>query len=126
MASTQLAESMHLLNTKMISGLHIGIYSKTLIFILLFLSLFSLSLTKIFASIKINEFYSGGTSSSNPDWVEIYLDGDTITLYKLEDLASNSKDFTEATCSGNYCTVDWSNRLNIDSDTIKLILISSS
>src|SRR3990167_9347295 len=91
MASTQRVESMHLLNTKMISGLHIGIYSKTLIFILLFLSLFSLSLTKIFASPYINEFMAHPSSGSD-EWVEFYNTGgtDLSTYYLDDDLDFNS------------------------------------
>lgn len=74
-------------------------------------------------TIKINEFYAAGSTSSNPDWVEIYNDGADISLYQLRDSsATNKKDLSGANCNGNYCTIDWYNYLNNSGDTVKLIL----
>lgn len=89
-----------------------------LTFLSLFLGVGSVSATNI----KINEFYAAGTTSPNPDWVEIYNDGMDISLYQLVDLANNKKDLASATCNGNFCTIDWYNSLNNSGDTIKLTL----
>ncbi|MBI2329832.1 hypothetical protein HYU94_00375, partial [Candidatus Daviesbacteria bacterium] len=75
------------------------------------------------ATIKINEFYAAGSTTSNPDWVEIYYSGVDITLYQLKDAAGNTKNLSGGSYNGNFATVDWSNRLNNDGDTIKLALI---
>ncbi len=93
--------------------------------VLTFLFLF-FGVSPVFATtIKINEFYAAGSTSSNPDWVEIYNDGTDISLYQLIDGANNKKDLSLANCKGNFCTVDWYNTLNNGGDTIKLILKSS-
>lgn len=93
------------------------------IFILTYL-FFSFGVRTVFATtIKINEFYAAGTTSSNPDWVEIYNDGADISQYQLRDSSiNNKKDLAGATCNGNYCTIDWYNYLNNSGDTIKLVL----
>jgi len=72
----------------------------------------------------INEF-SSDPGSGGVDWVEIYTNGVDKSLYQTKDSVGNVKNLSEAVCNGNICTVDWSNRLNKDGDTIKLILISS-
>jgi hypothetical protein len=84
--------------------------------------------SEILAQMVINEFSSAAGNSSDhdwPDWVEIYHNNVDITLYQLIDRAENTKSFSDANCAGNFCTVDWSNRLNNPGDTIKLVLISS-
>lgn len=96
--------------------------------LLIFFSFFCFSFlsSPIFASsIKINEFYSIG-GGTDPDWVEIYFDGVNASLYQLSDaLGTSPKSLSTANCSGNFCTIDWSNRLNNDGDTIKLTATSS-
>ncbi|HLE48807.1 MAG TPA: hypothetical protein VI819_02130 [Patescibacteria group bacterium] len=95
-----------------------------LIFSFLFL-LMSVSVTR--AVVVINEFSSAaGTSDDSdwPDWVEIYHDSEELTNYQIIDDSDNVKNLSEATCTGNFCTIDWSNRLGNSGDTIKLILIS--
>ncbi|OGH26461.1 MAG: hypothetical protein A3C30_05145 [Candidatus Levybacteria bacterium RIFCSPHIGHO2_02_FULL_40_18] len=79
--------------------------------------------SEIYASITINEFSS---STSSDDWVEIYFESEDTALYQLVDASDNTKNLSDGSCSGNFCTVDWSNRLNNNGDTIKLRLISSS
>jgi len=59
------------------------------------------------------------------DWVEVFTDGKDINLYQLRDSSGNIKNLSDAVCNGNICTVDWSNRLNKDGDTVKLVLITS-
>lgn len=78
-------------------------------------------------SIKLNEFYSAGSTNpeTGPDWVEIYNEGTDIALYQLLDSDNHPKSLTSANCNGNFCTVDWSNLLNNNGDAVKLILISS-
>ncbi|MEK7616958.1 MAG: hypothetical protein AAB414_02805 [Patescibacteria group bacterium] len=93
--------------------------------ILTALLLFFGAKTSFASSIKINEFYSEGTSSSNPDWVEIYTDAVDTSLYQIVDAANNKQDLATSICNGNFCYIDWSNRLNKDGDTIKLELKSS-
>jgi len=83
--------------------------------------------SEILAQIVINEFSSAAGTSSDPDWpdwVEIYHNNIDVTLYQLIDGTGNIKNFLDADCAGNFCTVDWSNRLNNPGDTIKLVLIS--
>lgn len=96
---------------------------KTNLFILAYLFLF-FRVDSVFAiTIKINEFYAAGSTSSNPDWVEIYNDGADISEYQLRDSSiNNKKDLAGATCNGNFCTIDWYNYLNNSGDTIKLVL----
>lgn len=85
--------------------------------------------TKITYAQLINEFSSAAGTSSDPDypdWVEVYFDsGLDPSLYQLKDGSNNTKNLSEATCSGGVCVVDWSNRLTNTGDTIKLVLISS-
>lgn len=81
--------------------------------------------TVLATTIKINEFYTAGNTTTNPDWVEIYNDGADISLYQLIDAANNKKDLIGAVCNNNYCTIDWYNTLNNSGDTIKLILKST-
>lgn len=91
---------------------------------LLFLTILFLLTVKTVsaATIKINEFYAAGTTTSNPDWVEIYNDGADISHYQIMDAANNKKDLAAATCNGNFCTVEWYNYLNNSGDTLKLVL----
>ncbi len=89
---------------------------------------FLLTASSAFAStIKLNEFYSAGTGNDNPDWVEIYYSNIDISLYQLKDATTtgNTKNLSDATCGGNFCTIDWSDKLNLNEDTIKLVLISA-
>lgn len=73
------------------------------------------------STIKINEFYAaGGSSSSNSDWVEIYNEGMDISLYQLIDANNHKKDLSGAICNGHFCTIDWYNLLNKDGDIITL------
>lgn len=99
---------------------------KIIIWGLITVIVITLSTKSTFAStIKINEFSSSGSTSANPDWVEIYKEDIDISLYQLTDAANNKKDLSGATCNGNFCTIDWYNTLNNSGDTIKLILKSS-
>ena len=83
--------------------------------------------SEILAQIVINEFSSAAGTSTDPDWpdwVEIYYNDIDVTLYQLIDSTGNIKKFSDADCTDNFCTVDWSNRLNNYGDIIKLVLIS--
>jgi len=92
--------------------------SKVIILAILFLLT---AKTASAATIKINEFYAaGGSSSSNPDWVEIYNEGMDISLYQLIDADNHKKDLSGVICTGHFCTVDWYNLLNKDGDIITL------
>lgn len=94
----------------------------SIIFVILFLVTPSITLA---ATIKLNEFYSAGGTSSNPDWVEIYSEGENIDLYQLVDDWGNINTLSTVICSGNFCTVNWDSKLNKNEDTIKLVLKSS-
>ncbi len=73
------------------------------------------------AAVMINEFNSYGDT----DWVEVYRTNDEdISLYLLKDEAGNSKSFSSEDCVAQFCTVDWSNKLNNSGDVIKLFLVS--
>lgn len=78
-------------------------------------------------TVVINEFSSAASNSSDsdwPDWVEVYKGGEDIALYELKDAAGNIKVLSDAACNGEFCTVDWSNKLNNSGDTIMLVLVS--
>lgn len=91
--------------------------------ILVLATLLLLTIKTAFAeTIKINEFHAAGTTSSNPDWVEIYNDGADLSLYQLMDAINNKKDLATAVCNSNFCTIDWYNYLNNSGDTIRLVL----
>lgn len=95
---------------------------KRLLLSLLFLVQLLFTPSVFAESIKINEFYSDGSS----DWVEVYNDGADLNLYRLRDSSTNNKkDLSEATCNGNFCTIDWDDNLNNGGDTIRLVLISA-
>lgn len=105
---------------------HILIY-RTLLFLFALVFFLSLKTPAFAATIAINEFSSAAGTSSDPDWpdwVEVYYVDFDPTLYQLRDAANNIKNLSDGTCTGNFCTVDWSNKLNNSGDTIKLVLIS--
>lgn len=80
---------------------------------------------KVEAALFINEFSSG---TSDSDWVEIYnSDSSSVDLssYILRDSTSSNKIELSGTINGNsYATFDWSDRLNNEGDTIRLLLKS--
>lgn len=81
-------------------------------FVFLFVSIKPLFATE--SGVVINEFYV-----ATPDWIEFYVFGEVdLASYRVEDEAGNSKNLNETTCVGNYCVLEWSNRLNVDPDTI--------
>lgn len=75
--------------------------------------------------VTINEFSSG---TSDSDWVEIYNSDSTsldLSNYILRDSTSSNKIELSGTIAGNgFATFNWSNRLNNDGDTIRLLLKS--
>lgn len=81
--------------------------------------------SKVEAALFINEFSSG---TSDSDWVEIYnSDSSSVDLssYILRDSTSSNKIELSGTINGNsYATFDWSDRLNNEGDTIRLLLKS--
>lgn len=78
---------------------------------------------KVLAEVFINEFSSYGDS----DWVEIYrTKSENLSFYKLEDAVGNIKELSWSDCSGDFCVVDWYNKLNNSGDTIKLILLPTT
>ncbi|MDD5147077.1 MAG: hypothetical protein PHV63_00805 [Candidatus Daviesbacteria bacterium] len=92
-----------------------------LLIIFLILFIFYIPHLAFASTIKINEFYAaGGSSSSNPDWVEIYNEGMDISLYQLIDADNHKKDLSGANCNSHFCTIDWYNLLNKDGDIITL------
>lgn len=99
------------------------------LFVFLFIAAIFLFLPgKVFAAVTINEFSSAAGVSSDPDWpdwVEVYYNDVDITLYQLIDAIGNIKNLADAICTGSFCTIDWSNKLNNPSDTIKLVLIAA-
>jgi hypothetical protein len=96
---------------------------------LIFLLFFFIFKTPVFAEkIAINEFSSSAGTSSHPDWpdwVEVYYESVDPVLYQLKDAKDNVKNLSDGTCSDNFCTLDWSNKLDNSGDTISLILISN-
>lgn len=74
--------------------------------------------------IVINEFASDTAgSAADPDWVEIYNPlGGTIdlSLYYLEDEATNTKSLSGNLNTGDWAAFDWSKWLNKGGDTIYL------
>lgn len=91
-----------------------------LIFLVSFL-LLPLAESPVFAKVYINEF----SSFSNDDWVEFYNDADSdidLSLYRLRDsTATNKLDPSGAIPAHGYIALDWSNKLNKDGDSIKLV-----
>lgn len=92
-----------------------------LVFIL-FLLILLVATPSAFASIYINEF----SSSSGTDWVELYNSGTDpidLSLYELRDSTDgNNKDLIGSLSPATFYSIDWSNRLNNDGDTIRLML----
>lgn len=86
---------------------------------LIFLAIFLFFPRVIFAKVAINEFSSYGSS----DWVEIYrTKTENLSLYYLEDNVGNTKQLSSVDCSGDFCVVDWYNKLNRAGDIVKLFL----
>jgi len=93
---------------------------KILITFIVFLAVFLVPSKNVLAEVFINEFSSYGDS----DWVEIYrTKEENLSLYKLEDAAGNTKELSLSDCNGDFCVVNWSNKLNNSGDVIKLILL---
>ncbi len=97
--------------------------------ILLFsLLLFILSVTNSFAStdILLNEF----SALSDPDWVEIYnTSSETINIdgWVIRDSTQTNKiNLSGYICPNSFRKFDFSNRLNNDGDTIKILDSESS
>jgi len=102
------------------------------IFCLLLLIISSFLPEKAFASsgIKINEFYALGSSSANPDWVEIYNSSNIeigLEGWQIRDLTTSNKiSLNGYICANNFRKFDFSNKLNKGGDKIKLINSSSA
>jgi hypothetical protein len=96
------------------------------LFLLLFFFIFK---TPVFAEmIVINEFSSSAGNSSDPDWpdwVEVYYEDVDPALYQLKDYKNNVKNLSDGVCSDNFCTLEWSNKLDNAGDTIRLIFIAN-
>jgi len=96
----------------------------TLFFLLTLFLLFSSKGEAAAVDLLINEFVSDTPGTVvDPDWVEIYNSSDGIldlSLYRLEDEASNTKTLSGNLNPKSWATFDWSNRLNKDGDTIYL------
>ncbi len=77
-----------------------------------------------FAALYINEF----SSNSDPDWVEIYnSDSSSVDLsnYLLRDSTdANKQDLTGSIPGNGFVTFDWSNRLDNNGDTIRLVVLN--
>lgn len=90
-----------------------------------FLILFFIFPNKTFANLYINEFSSG---TSDGDWVEIYnSDSNSLSLsdYILRDSTSSNKIVLTGEIIGyGFAAFNWSNKLNNDGDTIRLLLKS--
>jgi len=78
------------------------------------------------AQVVINEFYSQGSSSKDPDWVEIYNTSNEaidLTSYTLSDDPTSGnpeKTFSCILAAHGFTTVDWFNKLNNGGDIIHL------
>lgn len=85
-------------------------------------SLIILSTRSAFANVYINEF----SSSSDPDWIELYNSGPSeidLSLYRLRDeSATNKIDLEGILAPDSFIIFDWSNKLNNPGDTIKIVL----
>lgn len=85
--------------------------------------LLSVSTSRSFAALYINEFSS---SSSDADWIEIYnSDGVEVDLsnYIIKDSSNSNKlELTGTIPANGFATFDWSDRLNNPGDTISLRL----
>lgn len=96
---------------------------KTAYLFLLSFSFFLLLAKPVIAQVKINEF-----SSDTSDWIEIFsTSAETIDLtnYRLRDSTdSNKKDLSGSLLPGNFLSISFSNYLNKDTDSIKLIVVS--
>lgn len=92
---------------------------------ILFLFLFFIFPNKAFANLYINEFSSG---TSDGDWVEIYnSDSNSLSLsdYIIRDSTSSNKIVLTGEIIGyGFAVFNWSNKLNNDGDTIRLLLKS--
>jgi hypothetical protein len=80
---------------------------------------------KVHASLLINE---AGTHSS-PDWVEIINTGTasaSLVGYQIRDSAANSIDLSGDIAGGEIKAFDFSNRLDNDGDTVKLVKVGES
>lgn len=81
---------------------------------------------RVFADLYINEFSSGTTS----DWVELYnpdISDADLSKYILRDSTSsdtNKIDLAGTIPGKGFAVFDWSNKLNNDGDTIRLLLKS--
>ncbi|MEK7558685.1 MAG: lamin tail domain-containing protein [Patescibacteria group bacterium] len=93
--------------------------------LIFFIFLFFIFPNKIFANLYINEFSSG---TSDSDWVEIYnSDSNSLSLsdYILRDSTSSNKILLTGEIIGfGFAVFNWSNKLNNDGDTIRLLLKS--
>lgn len=79
----------------------------------------------VIGSVVVNEFAS---NTADPDWVELYNSGEEIidlSLYRLEDAASNKKNLSGNLGAKSWVAFDWSNKLNNDGDTIFLKKIAT-
>lgn len=93
----------------------------SVVILFLFLSFFP---ERAFAALYINEF----SSSTNPDWVEIYNSDPTsvdLTNYSVKDASTNSHALSGSIGGNSFITFDWNDNLNNGGDTIKLFLNDS-
>ncbi len=95
------------------------------VFCLLIVGTLLLFPQKVFAALFINEFSSG---TSDSDWIEIFNSDNApvdLSNYILRDSTSSNKLSLSGEISANgFTTFDWSNKLNNDGDTIRLLLKS--
>jgi hypothetical protein len=94
---------------------------KKLLFLILIFSFFFFP-RNVFAQVVINEF----SSSTSDDWVELYSSEDVdISGWILRDSASSEVKTLPASIfigpsSSKFYVIDASNRLNLDTDTVKI------
>lgn len=73
------------------------------------------------AAVVINEF----SSTTSEDWVELYntaTDSADLSEYRLRDSTdTNSKDVPGTIAGGGFSVISFSNYLNIDGDTVRLV-----
>lgn len=100
-------------------------YMYKILFVLVAVAAFFFPRQDVQASILINEV----STHSSPDWVEIINTGTasaSLVGYQIRDSAANSIDLSGDIAGGEIKAFDFSNRLDNEGDTVKLVKIGET